>query len=152
MRSWIVWIGVVAALIIVGLFVWPGHLLSGHGRSSAEVKPAVHVSNSATTRYGPGTAVPASALAACQHLVSSGITVQRSALSPELAAQVPSSGSVFPAGTTLAMDPSSWHASAGFANAFGVLTEPDHPAQQIQIGFSEQESGTWLIDFEEVLS
>lgn len=100
--------------------------------------------------YLPGAAVPAGALATCQRFVSASPAGQRHALVAALAARLPA-GALFPAGTTLAMDPLSWHQAGKFANATGTLTVPGRAAQHVEIGFVEQATGTWLIAFEEAV-
>jgi hypothetical protein len=143
----------------VGVFVWPGHVLSAKtvastapaAKTASAPTPTTGASPAAAVSYSPGTALPAAVPAVCARLVAATAAEQRSALTPQLAATLPA-GPMFPAGTSLTMQPDSWHQAGDFANAFGELTEPGQPATQVQIGFALQASGGWLVDFEEAAS
>lgn len=131
----------VAGLAAAALFVWPGHLFQGSPGASAPVGFAAY-----NAGYSPGTAIPASAAADCRDLMSDSIAAQRSALTPLLAASLPSA-SLFPPGSTLRLEPDSWHQAGSFANAFATLTAPGQQPRAVQIGFARQRSGSWQVDF-----
>lgn len=131
---------VVFAVVLIAVFVWPGHLLRG-GSSAPAAEAGI---------YAPGQAVPAVAAATAQKLVSGTTAEQRAALSPSLAASLPQ-GTLFPAGSALTLDSDSWHQAGGYANATGTLSEPGVSAHSVEIGFMSS-NGTWLVTFEESLS
>jgi hypothetical protein len=132
---------VVFAVVLVAVFIWPGHLF----RSGSSAIPAVQAGV-----YAPGRPVPAAAAATAQRLVSGTAAEQRAALSPSLAASLPQ-GTLFPAGSTLTLDGDSWHQAGDYANATGNLSEPGASTQSVEIGFINT-GGQWRVTFEEPLS
>lgn len=145
---------VVAVILAVAAWVWPGFL--DHGGASpvavtdlTSTAPTAPVAPASTAgpSYPPGGPLPPGALATCQQLVSGTDAQQRSALDPSLAAALPA-GTLFPPGTTLTMDGTSWHQDGAYANATGTLLAPGQPDQHVEIGFIQEPSGPWLVTFE----
>jgi hypothetical protein len=135
--------GILIVVVAVGVLIWRGHLFGGSGSVSARRAGDV-------SQYEPGRPVPADAVTTAANLVTGGAATQRAALSPSLAAVLPK-GSLFPAGSTIALNADSWEQAGQYANATGLLTEPGKAAVPVEIGFIDT-SGTWLITFEEPVS
>lgn len=146
-------LGGIAAVVVIGVALWalwPDQPASSRSDvAGSPVSPRSAATSTPSASYPPGTAVPASALQACALLVATDAARQRSALAPELAATAAGSGGLFPAGSTLSMAKDSWHASGGYADAYGTLTEPGKPPAQVVVGFAQNSGGVWLVTFEE---
>jgi len=140
MRKYLL-VGAVIVVIAVGA-IGVLHLIGG---APAMVAPGAAY----RAVYGTGRPVPATAATTARDLVTGTEAQQRAALSPALAAVLPQ-GSLFPAGSTIALNANSWHQAGGYANATGTLSEPGASAQSVEIGFISS-NGTWLVTFEEPL-
>jgi hypothetical protein len=145
---------VLSAALAVGLLVWPGHL--PHSRTTAQGPRTPPSGTSGTSEsgraaaYAPGGPVPAQAAAVAAQLVSADPGRQRAALDPDTAAAL-APGRLFPAGSSLALDPDGWHQQGRYANAAGMLREPGAAPARVELGFADT-SGSWLVVFEQALS
>jgi hypothetical protein len=125
-------IGAVAVLAVAGVLGW--HF------SARSPQRAV---NSSATHASPGRSVPPGAVSTVRLLVSA---TGRRALTPELGA-VTGPGRLFPARTTFAAQPGSWHRAGAYANVHGTLRVPGHAPVRVEVGLVRR--GTqWLVTFE----
>lgn len=143
MRRW--WLGAATAVVVIAAVIAVAFVVVVHGRTSI----------AGTAIAAPGTAahvdsMPAAAATTCRQLVSGTATQQRGALTPELASTVPG-GALFPPGSHLALDATSWHDTGAYANVTGVLSAVGQPNQHVEIGLVQRD-GRWLVTFEEALS
>jgi hypothetical protein len=137
MRQWVkiaAGIGVMAvvAAAIAGVLAW----------GSAGSSPHRTASRSATSSSA-GKLVPPGAVSTVRLLVSA---AGRRALTPELNS-VTAPGLPFPAGTSFAVQPDSWHQAGAYANLTGTLRIPGHSPARAEVGLVHR-GARWLVTFE----
>jgi len=121
-------------VVLLALGAFGTAAVSGCGGSSAPQSVA-------------GRPPPSSARAVATRLAAPSPRMARGALTPALAAVMPS-GSSFPRGTRLELDAKGWRQTGRFASSTGVLLVPHKPARHVEIGFMRTNSG-WHVTFME---
>jgi hypothetical protein len=126
-------IGLVAVLAaaVAGVLAWRS------AAGSAQLAASTSATGSARKPVPPG------ALSTVRLLVSA---AGRRALTPELNSATVA-GPLFPAGTSFAAQPDSWHQLGAFANLTGTLRVPGHSPARVEVGLIRR-GARWLVTFE----
>jgi len=131
-------VGVIVVLAITGVVAW------SYAKKRMN-SPTVSSKQSQLTTTS--NQIPKAAQTTCHLLVSGSPAQQLIVLAPAMASLIPS-GTLFPPGSTIVLNATSWHQSANYANVTGTLSTPNQKDQQVEIGLVLQ-SGSWLVTSEE---
>jgi hypothetical protein len=126
----------------VGFVVGAALALSACGGGAA---PKASGTTNGSVSTTPGSPPPQAAKSVATQLASPSESVSHAALAPAAASLV-SPGALFPAGTTVELNPNTWHQYGRSANATATVTTK-RTTRSYEIGFLDTPSG-WRVTFD----